>query len=77
VGAEAEVRALGLMVALETPDPARTPAVIAHCLRHGRVILMNAGTTGAVTRFMPPLVVTVDEVDRCLAAVAEAWKATA
>jgi 4-aminobutyrate aminotransferase len=77
VGTEAEVRALGLMVALETPDPARTPALIGHCLQHGRVILMNAGTNGAVTRFMPPLVVTADEVDQCLSAVAEAWKATA
>jgi 4-aminobutyrate aminotransferase len=77
VGAEAEVRALGLMVALETPDPSRTPALIGHCLAHGQVILMNAGTNGAVTRFMPPLVVTADEVDRCLAAVNEAWKSTA
>lgn len=74
--AEAEVRGLGLMVALETTDPARSPAVIGHCLAESRVILMNAATKGQVVRFMPPLVVTADEVDRCLSAVAEAWKAT-
>ena len=75
--ADAEVRGLGLMVALETVDPARTAAVIGHCLRVGRVILMSAGSKGQVTRFMPPLVVTEDEIDRCLDAVNDAWKATA
>jgi 4-aminobutyrate aminotransferase len=77
VGAEAEVRGLGLMVALENQEPARTAAMIAHCLREGRVILMNAGSKGQVIRFMPPLVVTADEVERCLDAVRAAWKATA
>jgi 4-aminobutyrate aminotransferase len=76
VGSEAEVRGLGLMVALETPEPERTTALIAHCLREGRMILMSAGSKGQVTRFMPPLVVTAEEVDRCLDAVREAWKAT-
>jgi 4-aminobutyrate aminotransferase len=74
---DAEVRGLGLMVALETIDPARTAAVIGHCLREGRVILMSAGSKGQVTRFMPPLVVTAEEIDRCLDAVNDAWKATA
>ena len=58
-------------------DPSRSPALIGHCLVESRVILMNAATKGQVVRFMPPLVVTADEVDRCLSAVAEAWKATA
>jgi 4-aminobutyrate aminotransferase len=75
--AEAEVRGLGLMVALETADPARTTAVIGHCLREGKVILMSAGSKGQVTRFMPPLVVSAEEVDRGLDAVRDAWKATA
>jgi 4-aminobutyrate aminotransferase len=77
VGTDAEVRGLGLMVALETPAPARAAAVIDHCLRESRVILMNAGTRGQVIRFMPPLVVSADEVDQCLEAVGAAWKATA
>ena len=76
LSADAEVRGLGLMVALETDVPARTAAVIEHCLREGRVILMSAGSKGQVTRFMPPLVVTAEEVDRCLDAVRDAWKAT-
>lgn len=74
---DAEVRGLGLMVALETVEPPRTAAVIEHCLRAGKLILMSAGSKGQVTRFMPPLVVSSDEIERCLTAVSEAWKATA
>ena len=58
------------------PDPARTAAVIAHCREHGKVLLMNAGTWGNVIRFMPPLVVTEDEMAEALAAVSAAVAAT-
>jgi 4-aminobutyrate aminotransferase-like enzyme len=79
----ADVRGPGLMVAAEfrdpttgAPDPARTAAVIAHCREHGKVLLMNAGTWGNVIRFMPPLVVTEDEMAEALAAVSAAVAAT-
>jgi 4-aminobutyrate aminotransferase-like enzyme len=80
----ADVRGPGLMVAAEfrdpatgTPDAARTAAVIAHCREQGNLLLMNAGTWGNVIRFMPPLVVTQDEMDDALAAVSAAVAATA
>jgi 4-aminobutyrate aminotransferase len=80
----ADVRGPGLMVAAEFRDPAtgapdapRTAAVIAHCREHANLLLMNAGTWGNVIRFMPPLVVTGDEMSEALAAVGAAVAATA
>lgn len=72
-----DVRGLGLMNAVQFADPARVAAVQAHCLREGRLILMNAGTYADTLRLMPPLVVTADEVDTALAAIGAAVKATA
>ena len=80
----ADVRGPGLMVAIEfrdpvtgEPDAARTAAVIAHCREQSRVLLMNAGTWGNVIRFMPPLVISEDEVALVLDAVGAAMAATA
>ena len=44
------------------PDAARTAAVIAHCRDESNLLLMNAGTYTNVIRFMPPLVVTREEM---------------
>jgi len=71
-----QVRGPGLMVAASFEDPARVPAVIEHCLREGRLILMNAGTFGNIIRWMPPLVVSAGEIDEAVAAFAGALKAT-
>jgi 4-aminobutyrate aminotransferase-like enzyme len=77
------VRALGLMVAAElstpngAPDAARTAAVMKHCLDQHRLVLMSCGAEGNVVRFMPPLVVSDDEIDRALAAFDAALAATA
>lgn len=78
----ADVRGPGLMVGVELvshglPDPARVAAVVDHARDEGRLLLMTAGTDGNVIRFMPPLVVTEDEVDQALAAVGSALAATA
>jgi 4-aminobutyrate aminotransferase len=78
-----DARGLGLMVGAEivdtagTPDGARAAAIVRHCLTEARVILMTCGTWGNVVRFMAPLVVSADEVDRGLAAFAAALDATA
>lgn len=72
-----QVRGPGLMVATAFDDAARTAAVVGHCLREGRLILMTSGTYGRVIRWMPPLVVTAAEVDEALAAFGAALKATA
>jgi len=72
-----QVRGPGLMVGTAFDDPARVPKVIAHCLHEGHLILMNAGTYGNVVRWMPPLVVTADEIGEGVQAFANALKATA
>ena len=72
-----QVRGPGLMVGVEFDDPARVSATIAHCLQHGRLILMNAGTYGRCIRWMPPLVVSEEEIDLALTAFRCALEATA
>jgi 4-aminobutyrate aminotransferase len=72
-----QVRGPGLMVATELADASRVATIQQHCLREGRLVLMNAGTWGRVIRWMPPLVVTESEVDLALEAFAKALAATA
>ena len=72
-----QIRGPGLMVASSFADPARVPAIIGHCLREGRLILMNAGTYGRDIRWMPPLVVSAAEIDEAVQAFSSALKATA
>ncbi len=68
-----QVRGPGLMVATQFTDPGRVAAVITHCLRNGKLIIMNAGTYGNVIRWMPPLVTTEAEIDMALAAFRLLW----
>jgi 4-aminobutyrate aminotransferase len=70
------VRGRGLMVATEFDSPERAEAVVAHCLREHRLILMLAGTRNRTIRWMPPLVVTSDEVNEATRAFAAAIRAT-
>jgi 4-aminobutyrate aminotransferase len=79
----AEVRALGLMVAVEfrqpetgMPDTARVSAILGHCLAEGHLILMSAGTYSQAIRFMPPLVVSEGEIDEALSVFEKALEAT-
>ncbi len=69
----AEVRGRGAMLAVEIvrpgsvePDPARTAAVARACHDAGLLVL-TCGTYGNVLRFLPPLVIPVDELDGGLA----------
>jgi 4-aminobutyrate aminotransferase len=70
------VRGRGLMVATEFDTSERADAVVAHCLSEHRLILMKAGTRGRTIRWMPPLVVTSDEVHEATHAFAAAIRAT-
>jgi 4-aminobutyrate aminotransferase len=70
------VRGRGLMIATEFDTPERAEAVVAHCLREHRLILMLAGTRNRTIRWMPPLVVTSDEVNEATHAFAAAIRAT-
>lgn len=79
-----DVRGLGLMNGVELYDPstgepagARVGALTAHCRDESRLLLMNAGTWGNILRWMPPLVVTAEEIDLGLKAFASALDATA
>ena len=68
-----QVRGPGLMVATELRGSgARARLLLEHCLREGRLILMNAGTHGNIVRWMPPLVVTAAEIDEAVGAFAAA-----
>jgi 4-aminobutyrate aminotransferase len=70
------VRGRGLMVATEFDTPERAEAVVEHCLREHRLILMLAGTRHRTIRWMPPLVVTSDEINEATQAFAAAIRAT-
>lgn len=70
------VRGRGLMVATEFDSPERAVAVVEHCLRESRVILMPAGTRGRTVRWMPPLVVTSAEISEAVQAFESAIRAT-
>lgn len=67
-----QVRALGLMIGAQFDTAARTSAIVQHCLREGKLITMTAGAAGTTLRFMPPLTVTADEIDRALSALDKA-----
>lgn len=64
-----DVRGLGLMIGVELvgddrePDPAAFKAVSAHAIENGLVIL-NCGPDGNIIRFIPPLNVSIDDLDR-------------
>jgi 4-aminobutyrate aminotransferase len=70
------VRGRGLMVATEFDSADRAAAIVEHCLTKGHVILMTAGTRNRTIRWMPPLVVTSDEVNEAVSAFEAAIRAT-
>jgi 4-aminobutyrate aminotransferase/(S)-3-amino-2-methylpropionate transaminase len=82
----AEVRGRGAMIAVEivepgssgptgpTPDPARTAAVSRACHEAG-LLTLTCGTYGNVLRFLPPLVITDDQLRRGLAILSDAFAA--
>ena len=68
-----DVRGLGLMVGVEFTDPqTRQPAteltsrVLRNCLQDEKLILMNCGTYANVIRWIPPLIVTGEQLDESL-----------
>jgi alanine-glyoxylate transaminase / (R)-3-amino-2-methylpropionate-pyruvate transaminase len=65
-----DVRGRGLMLAIEmvkdratkTPDPATTAAVFENCRRQG-LILSKSGPTQSVLRMVPPMCLSLDDID--------------
>ncbi|MBF5028168.1 4-aminobutyrate--2-oxoglutarate transaminase [Micromonospora sp. ANENR4] len=75
----AEVRGRGAMLAVEivqpgtlTPDPAATAAISAACHAAG-LLTLTCGTYSNVLRFLPPLVISDDELSRGLDILAAAF----
>lgn len=74
-----DVRALGSMIAIElVKDPATrapfkdaVPVVIDECFKRG-VLTMGAGIFGNVIRFLPPTVITDEQIDKGMDALGEA-----
>ncbi len=64
-----DVRGLGLLIGIElvtegnTPDPEAFPAIAAHAFESGMFIL-DCGPSENVMRFIPPLNVSMDDLDR-------------
>jgi len=77
----AEHHGLGLMIGTEIvdgegrPDAARTRAVLAHMLQESRVVMMSCGPFGSTIRWIPPLVVTREQVDQAVTAFGHALSA--
>jgi 4-aminobutyrate aminotransferase / (S)-3-amino-2-methylpropionate transaminase / 5-aminovalerate transaminase len=73
-----DVRGMGAMLALEFVDPATgkpaadvTKAVQTHALNQG-VLILTAGTFGNVLRFLPPVVITDDQLREAVAVMDDA-----
>lgn len=75
-GSLVHVRGRGLMVATEFDSSDRAVAIVRHCLSENNLILMNAGTRNRTIRWMPPLIVTSDEVAEAIKAFEAAIRAT-
>lgn len=72
-----DVRGLGLMIGAEFTAPDGAPAtdlakaVVEGCLKR-RLLLLTCGSWGNTVRWIPPLVVTLEEVEEALAVFSEA-----
>ncbi len=70
----ADVRGPGLMVGCEFVtaegghDAARVTDIVTHCRHDGKLLLMPCGPHGCVIRWMPPLMVSAEEIDKGVAA---------
>lgn len=83
-----DIRGRGLMLGVELVDPAGTHDALGHppacrtlapkvqreCLRRG-LILELGGRHGAVVRFLPPLIISAEQVDEVAGRFAEALRA--
>ncbi len=78
-----EVRSLGLMVGVSLveqesgrPDAALVQRVLGHLLEDSKIIAMSAGTFGNVIRWMPPLVISKEQIDSIIEGTDKALSAS-
>ncbi|MEE4313066.1 MAG: 4-aminobutyrate--2-oxoglutarate transaminase [Desulfofustis sp.] len=77
-----DVRGLGPMIAMElvknrqtkAPAAEETKALVSYCFDHGLIVLA-CGTYGNVLRFLMPLVITDDQLEKGLAIIEEGFAA--
>ncbi|MBI5399443.1 aminotransferase class III-fold pyridoxal phosphate-dependent enzyme [Candidatus Saganbacteria bacterium] len=60
-----DVRGLGLMIGVDFQDSAMVKRIVNYCLAHGLVIIPT-GAEGTVVRFIPPLIVTKEQINQAL-----------
>jgi 4-aminobutyrate aminotransferase len=76
-----DVRGLGLMVGAEFTQPDGSPAtglvkeIIARCQK-SRLLLLNCGTYNQVVRWIPPLIVTQEQIETALGIFEQALAAS-
>ena len=76
-----DIRGPGLMIGCEfrnakgESDGARVGKVVTHCRDHERLLLMPCGPRGNVIRWMPPLIVTAEAIEKAVAAFGRALDA--
>ena len=68
-----EVRGMGLMLAVEFKDNAAAKQIMESCLKDG-LILISCGTRDQVIRFIPPLIITKEQIDTAVNIFEEALK---
>lgn len=71
-----DVRGLGLMIGVEFKDAEAVTKVREHCLSK-QLILVSCGTRDQVIRFIPPLIVTKEQIDTASNTFEEAVKSLA
>jgi len=77
-----DVRGLGPMIALELvknrqtkePDPELTKALVSYCYERG-IIMLSCGTFGNVLRFLMPLVISAEQLQKGLEIIDEGFSA--
>ena len=74
-----DVRGLGLMIGVELVKDPETrepdPGALQHVSRHGlanELVVIGCGPDANVIRFIPPLVATIDDLDRAIDLIEEA-----
>jgi 4-aminobutyrate aminotransferase len=73
------VRGLGLMIGIEfrttdrKPDKTTTKAVVSECFNR-KLLLLTCGTYDNVIRWIPPLIVTENEIDEAVDIFVDAMK---
>ena len=68
-----DVRGLGLMIGVELKDGDTVKKVLADCLKNG-LILISCGTRDQVIRFIPPLIITKEQIDTAVQIFEESLK---